>query len=364
MSSLVDKLKEGLQGEWNKYLGKFGVNWRLRVHQASQVYGASLCTCADAVVFLRTLEQFRIPPVVERRRKELLEKLVHLQGDTLREEPPRFEPVDEEEEKAKQLKRTDSKVGDRVKEIEDVDAPSKPKDAKSQKPQEQTGKGDKEVGGKKAKETAEGGASALTSVEQAASEGGNELTAEQTSTGGSCENLNKLEEKEKKKGLGFRFRRRGKDRDKSEKRAVSPARPESQIDDEIQKEEPSKEPSKQEPEEEKEASVDDEDVKLKLQLERKVTKRFGGHQWQKMNVSLKEFTLFIGNRDKVDLVGCTITTTDAGFDLCSHPEHKTFIFRSENAEAKEKCVSTLQAAIDECTPAPSELPEQPAGTPG
>ena len=334
------------------------------------------------MVFLRTLEQFRIPPVVERRRKELLEKLVNLQGDTIREEPPRFEPIDEEEEKAKQLKRSDSKVGDRVKEIEEIDTPSKvsdrvkeidtpskSKDAKSQKPQEQKAKGDKEVSEKKAKETAEGSS---TSAEKAASEGGNELSPEQTSVGGSCENLNKLEEKEKKKGLGFRFGRKGKDK-KGEKRAVSPARPESQVDDETQKEAPAKEPpskeapskeppkQEQEEEKEKEASVEDEDVKLHLQLEKRVAKRFGGHQWQKVDVTLKEFTLFIGNKEKVDLVGCTVTTTDAGFDLCSHPEHKSFLFRTENNEAKDKCVSTLQTAIEECTPAPSEPPEQPQG---
>lgn len=322
------------------------------------------------MVFLRTLEQFRIPPVVERRRKELLEKLVNLQGDTIREEPPRFEPIDEEEEKAKKLKRSDSKVGDRVKEIEEtdtaskvsdrvkeIDTPSKSKDGKSQKPQEQKAKGDKEVSEKKAKETAEG---SPTSAEKAAGEGGNELSPEQTSVGGSCENLNKLEEKEKKKGLGFRFGRKGKDK-KSEKRAVSPARPESQVDDETQKEAPSKEPPKQEQEEEKEASVEDEDVKLHLQLERRVAKRFGGHQWQKVDVTLKEFTLFIGNKEKVDLGGCTVTTTDAGFDLCSHPEHKSFMFRTESNEAKDKCVSTLQTAIEECTPAPSEPPEQPEG---
>lgn len=49
----------------------------------------------ETVVFLRTLASYKIPAVIERRRKELLDKLCLLQGDTLKEAPPVIEPPEE-----------------------------------------------------------------------------------------------------------------------------------------------------------------------------------------------------------------------------------------------------------------------------
>ena len=46
-------------------------------------------------MFLRTLASYRIPAVIERRRKELLDRLCLLQGDTLKDVPPVIEPVEE-----------------------------------------------------------------------------------------------------------------------------------------------------------------------------------------------------------------------------------------------------------------------------
>lgn len=46
-------------------------------------------------MFLRTLASYKIPAVIERRRKELLDKLCLLQGDTLKEAPPVIEPPEE-----------------------------------------------------------------------------------------------------------------------------------------------------------------------------------------------------------------------------------------------------------------------------
>lgn len=49
----------------------------------------------DAVVFLRMLEgSTKLSAIVERKRKELLEQLLSLLGDSLREEPPSYEPKD------------------------------------------------------------------------------------------------------------------------------------------------------------------------------------------------------------------------------------------------------------------------------
>ena len=323
--------------------------------------------CADAVVFLRTLEQFKIPPVVERRRKELLERLLALQGDTLRDTPPRFEPVDEEEE-TRQPVRTESKgkVGGLVKGIEEVDAGSKPKETKSQKSvkSEEEPKAPKDD---KVEVKVEVKVDESKESSSKPNNLGNELKPEQPSASGSCDSLNKLDEKEKKKGLGFRFKRKGKDKEKQQ--GTSPGRTESPAVDEGQKEGPSKdelskeeapkEPPKEEPDEEKEAATQEEDGKVEFLLERRVAKRFGGHQWQKQTVTLKDFTLLVGPKDKVDLVGCTIASTDNGFELYSHPEHKSFMFKEPSDEVKDKCISMLQAAIDECTPASSETPEQP-----
>ena len=46
-------------------------------------------------MFLRTLGSYKIPAVIERRRKELLDKLCLLQGDSLKEPPPSIEPPEE-----------------------------------------------------------------------------------------------------------------------------------------------------------------------------------------------------------------------------------------------------------------------------
>lgn len=46
-------------------------------------------------MFLRTLASYKIPAVIERRRKELLDKLCLLQGDTIKEAPPVIEPQEE-----------------------------------------------------------------------------------------------------------------------------------------------------------------------------------------------------------------------------------------------------------------------------
>lgn len=65
----------------------------------------------ETVVFLRTLGSYKIPAVIERRRKELLDKLCVLQGDTIRDPPPVIESIIEPPEEHPQpplLERTPS----------------------------------------------------------------------------------------------------------------------------------------------------------------------------------------------------------------------------------------------------------------
>lgn len=51
-------------------------------------------------MFLRTLASYKIPAVIERRRKELLDKLCLLQGNTLKDAPPVIEPPEDPKYKA------------------------------------------------------------------------------------------------------------------------------------------------------------------------------------------------------------------------------------------------------------------------
>ena len=51
-------------------------------------------THPDTIVFLRMLEGIKLSAIVERKRKELLDQLLILIGDSMREEPPNYEPKD------------------------------------------------------------------------------------------------------------------------------------------------------------------------------------------------------------------------------------------------------------------------------
>lgn len=52
----------------------------------------------DTIVYLRMLEGAKLAPVYERKRKHLMEQLLDLQGDTIREAPPKFDSDDEEDD--------------------------------------------------------------------------------------------------------------------------------------------------------------------------------------------------------------------------------------------------------------------------
>jgi hypothetical protein len=73
-------------------------------------------------VFLRTLASYKIPAVIERRRKELLDKLCLLQGDTIREVPPVIVPVEEKSPVAGKAEKVASteKASDKAPSVEKV----------------------------------------------------------------------------------------------------------------------------------------------------------------------------------------------------------------------------------------------------
>ena len=159
-------------------------------------------------------------------------------------------------------------------------------------------------------------------------------------------------ESSKKKGKFKGFKKIGKLGDKLKKRhkggrEKSPSRA---AEDEEEKsgaseaEEPDKEEPSTPPEELEEG------VRIAGTLERKVTSRFKS-KWVKVYVKLKDNVLHIGDKDKLELVGCMVATTDVGFDVVNHASQKQLHFKIEGEENdKEKWVDTLNTVIQECTP--------------
>lgn len=311
----------------------------------------------EAVVFLRTLEQFRIPAVVESRRKKLLERLELLQGDTIRASPPRYSIHEESESRG--LKRADSLlVSERVKELEETDAVSK----QPTSPKSEAGSPKKSVS-----EDTESRSSKEAVVLREKKEGMNELkperpsstaSAEVSSVGSADEGDKKEEEKTKKKkkggGIGGFFKRKKTDKVEKTEKVDKTEKVEK-----TEKEEKAENGDKSDQESVSMGGGDDNDAKMQGQLERKVGKRFGGHNWVKQTVSLRGCTLFCsGEKDKdketVELVGCTaIASSEAAtiLEVGGHAEHKQLAFRAESEEARDQWLAALGEAIQSCTPA-------------
>ena len=383
---------------------------------------------AEALVFLRQLGDFRIPAVMERRRKGLLDKLLELQGDTFRgdgaplhnkpedntvtiDEPAKEkmkspEPavvIRKEESKdtppvtsptrdspTKRLSRGDSKISALVgnyehitisaKKEEEAETPkrfvqlkkvAKPTDfpdpdkgkVKEEEPQEdEKPAAPKEVDKvteqsslapqpspqlrRKEKEngTLKPGRPSSTVSEESV----NVEAAEEEEEGeGEGEDVGE-KESSKKKGKFKGFKKIGKlgDKLKKKRRDKSPSRPAEDEEEksggseaeEVDKEEPSSPPELEE------------GVKIAGMLERKVASRFKT-KWVKVDVKLKDNTLHIGDKEKVELVGYMVAASDVGFDLVNHSSQKQIHFKLERDEDdKDKWVETLSAAIQECTP--------------
>ncbi len=355
-------------------------------------------------MFLRTLEQFKIPAVVQRRAKNLLEKLEGLQGDSIRDTPPRFEEPGEEaakEEKApakaqpkakpgeeaakaqpkakavensvkskavgatpkavekvtvenapqdeNTLKKRESKsIFSRVKELEEIDRAAK----EAQKAYEDFKYGPKQPETKE-DEAVQAEAPQVEETPVPVREKDvlkPPASAERPVSSGSLDSAGNEEEEDRgregakkdEKGKKKRgFKLFKKNRDKS------PA-PQSFEKEDAPPTEAA--PAKEEEEKEEEAT---DDGKLPAQLERRA-KRFGAHHWSKQKVSLDGTTLVIvGDKNKeerMELVGCTVGAMDIAnvFEVVNHPEHKQLVFRAETPEAQKLWISALQEAMEEC----------------
>ncbi len=363
-------------------------------------------------MFLRTLGDFRIPAVVERRRKELLTKLEGAQGDTRREKPPKFEespekevatpPVvkrvkNEEKQKAKEPtkesdkehegspgpdsgvtspSRRDSKVvNSLVSGFENLHATAKKAEVeetpkkwqvplrKTRKPADFPAEEGKPMLEDNTTETIED--SKIEIVEDSKTEtieDSNELKPEASGKRGSTHSLDSTGStepdaatpKSKKKSSKFGLLKSKKKRGGRDK---SPAPPRKEIP---ATEEPNKNDTSAVEVEEAEPAVPEvvvmeEGVKISGKLEYKVKTRLSS-KFVSKEVKLKESTLYIGDKDTVMMLGCTVQGNDAGFEVFSHSTQKAHIFKvSEGGdEAKGNWVVAIQTAIDEVTPPKEE----------
>lgn len=352
------------------------------------------------------LEQFKIPAVMETRRKKLLEKLLYLQGDTIREAPPSYENGDgpsspTHEDLTRKTSYVDDKVStyvrmeSKAKEEMVVLSPKKSAAAAASPPATE----DKPTAASPAPATVKD-----TEAEHEPSEyldpstvlrenaasperplsavSGEEDTDSKKGDTDQVDEANVKESGKKKrfKLKGFKNKLGGKFTKKSGNAATVEQSPEhagnqgnveqaavekedstsadAAATTEVQEAAEGQAKEKEgEAEEvaggEAEAEEVEEGVRVQSELEKRVQKRFGT-SWVKITGKLKGITLTLttGSKEKqLELVGCMVTPSDAapnGIELFSHKEQKQWVFRVATEALREKWVEELQKAIDEC----------------
>lgn len=361
---------------------------RISASPSSSSFAILLCPCflspykhshAEAIAFLRMLEQFKIPRVVESRGKNLLEKLLALQGDSIKSDgPPSFEETDDETGTAASGKdepvsspepvkaatttaprkevysptRQGSVVSQLVSHLEEVDAEAK----KEQDRATVKRAGDEKGEEKPSEEPAEEPAKA-----EDAPASDSELKPERRGSSASsvdAEALDKSSTETHKlrgstlaavgaglgSGLGKLFKgKKKKDRD----RDASPC------------------PTVEEPVEES-PLPDDPDAKIQAYLdhqveEKKKKKKKAVKQWVRRVVKVKEDELLV-DEETMSLRGCTVGAVEAEpcqFEVYSHPEHKQVVLRAASSEEQGEWVKVLNEVITECK-SPELEPEQPS----
>lgn len=337
-------------------------------------------------MFLQTLAQFKIPAVMETRRKKLLDKLLLLQGDTIRDTPPSFEnangdaaspardPVKDKEEIGRKSSVVESKVSEYsridTKAKEDMSQFSSPKKAVS------TDKKQEEV----PPPIAEGTdylepASVLQRREKdgervngerpastvSAESGETEKPAEQPTAedSGAAAAVGEVGKGKKKRGLrvgtgglkalrskmGKKSTKKGPNTSGSDITTAAAAADTDSVNLEVEEqgktadsssvaekeeekegEQAAEEEGEKEAEEEEKGEELEEGVKILSQLEKRVPKRLGkGFNWVTISGKLKETTLILmaGSKDKeLDLSGCMVSPSDAAVNGIELYSHK------------------------------------------
>ena len=320
------------------------------------------------------LEQFKIPRVVESRGKVLLEKLLSLQGDSIKvETPPSFDDPSENgdaepsvtaksdvksaespetktkspEPKTKSPARKEvrsptrqgSLVNQMVSQIEEVDAAVKREKRLSSPPAKASEEEKKLEEEEKEEEAKEEEAKTML--------GDGELRVERTGSISSLESEMDKSSKDHKGrslsvGLGKLFKgKKKKDRD------ASPAPPDiaaAVVDT----------PLLEDPYAKIQAYLDHQ-----VEKKKKKKKSAKNIQWVRRVVKVKECGLVLDD-ETLGLSGCTVGVTDGEtcvFEIFSHPQHRQVVLRAASEEERDEWVKVLQEEVLACKslePEPSE----------
>ena len=374
----------------------------------TNVFLSSITNLAEALVFLRQLGDFKIPAVMERRRKGLLDKLVDLQGDTFRGDtkPPHDKPEEkafftssteklkspepvvvrrEKEEvtsprdsvtspaggsPTKRLSRGDSKITALVGNYEHITIAAKQAEVaetpkrfvqlkKVAKPTDFPDADKDKEETPKEEEKDDTAATAELSTEKGKENG--TLKAERPSSMVSEESVNteppeEEEEEEaeeggeketgKKKGKFGRFKKIGKlgDKLKKKQKGGRDKTPTRAMEDEDDKSGVS---DTEEPDNKEGAATPpelEEGVTIAGTLERKVTSRLRT-RWVKVYAKLQDNVLLVADKERIELAGFIVSATDGGFDIVNHATKKQIHFLVK-AEAGESTKEKWVEAIN------------------
>ena len=370
----------------------------------------------DTIVYLRMLEGAKLAPVYERKRKQLMDQLLDLQGDTRREAPPKLDSDDDEDEDVaapqdSPVKRRetsgrkgsgedrDSKVSDRLSKFEKPSAGSGGRNFKY-KTLEELKKGNSvSLDGdkpeeEKEKEKAEN--SPATPTQSTAKDPANDppsnsqlkdsLEVKDDNKSSSLSNTPTGTPDSKRKSLfaGGLFKKKIKHDSKERAHSLGGGssadnvsieeKPGSSLelneDEDLptstastdKPTEQEQQPTKEEVEEIEEEKEEESDKPLTSLLER-VTKRLGRYSYQKVELTLlSESVKFrkpnqsVDKSTEVSLLGAASAIRDSyQFEL--HTPDKSYTFRTDSEELCTKWVTALGEAIDYLNPI-EELAEE------
>lgn len=369
-------------------------------------------------MFLRTLGSYKIPAVIERRRKELLDKLCLLQGDSIKEPPPQIEPVEEQPISVKartgsvrgktptreegsssassstvtspthggKLTRSDSKVvTSLVKDYESIhhtakkeeaeETPkrlvqlkkvAKPTDFPGSPPHSPTGEEKEEEEKKKEEEKKEEKKATADEKKKDTLEvsGRKERASsiissnEEEEEEGEEEADGKSGKKKKKLKIGIKVKKNLK---KNKSPLLGRKNPSSEAAAEVEESQDNGEEKEKEEAvptaAEAEVETTEEGVRMKGTLERKQKKGIGGTKKTKVEVKVRQTTVLFGDKEEIELVGYSVEETEGGFEL-THPQHKLQTFKVDGGdEEREKWLNAFREAIKEATPPEEEKEE-------
>jgi hypothetical protein len=363
----------------------------------------------DALVYLRMLEGAKLAPVYERKRVQLMNKLLDVQGDTRKEAPVKLDDDDDDEEDEeeettggaaggasspeKKSEKRNSKVFDTTKsrfdqpqtkttykyktleelkkerEMKKLGIPLKDetKMEESEKEESPPTK-QKEVENKQPVEEKQEPAAVNEIKEEEASikDEPGPATEEQPmkeieDNADTSQQQTELDHQTKKRShtlgiSGFKKKLFGK----RERSSTAGSSVDSEVHEDnvsqVSAEEVNQIPPAEEVEELTE-EAENEGLHFSSKLER-VTRQLGKYRYHKMTLTLENDTVTMmkpkdKNGTRISLIGAATVASDT-YQFQLHTADKSYTFQTDSEELTVKWVDTLMYAIDACTPAPPE----------